>query len=305
MFVKPHKVGSSSMANLVRLIVARNGGIRREFMYPQYTADFFARAETHSLEEGPHIWADHHNLSYLMEIGEPKIIQESFKVTLVRDPVDRCLSSFYYYDIERENLNRNQMSEKELTRRKMEFNQCSKNEKIVAQMSEIAPKGDESSVEETLAFYDLIGITGRYMESLAVMKMLLGLRYGDMLHFNDKFHPEKRPPITEEPSRVIEHVKTLIPPADWDLFNAANQRLSETIRKLEPEFSLVHSTLVETMTNSRLECDKEHGHVGKGYMLPYGFGCFSQGSCKLSCLNKYATDNGLWDAPEPVDLGKL
>ncbi|CAM9300295.1 unnamed protein product [Discosporangium mesarthrocarpum] len=304
MFVKSHKVGSSSMSNLIRLIAARNGGIPREYFYTVTTTDYFyAKKELHPLEEGIHIWTDHQTLSSLLESGESMMIKESFKLALVRDPVDRCLSSFYYYRISKDRgLKLKHLSDKDLTQMKLEFDYCGKSAKLSAQMYEVGPKGIASSVEETLGFYDLVAVTGRYTESLAVMQMILGLRYGDMLYFNDKYHPGKRPPVSEEPPEVIEHMKSLVAQADWDLFYSADLQLTETIEMLEPEFTVVHNRLTESLTNARLHCDEEHAHLSRGYRLPEAMGCFSGGNCMLSCLNKFATDHDLWDGPVRADL---
>ncbi|CAM9535514.1 unnamed protein product [Discosporangium mesarthrocarpum] len=300
-FVKPHKVGSSTMALYVRLIAARNGGIPYEYMYPQRKGYFFARTKVYPLE-GLHTWANHRPLTTLLTGSKHEVIEDSFKITLVRDPLDRCLSSFYWYKITKPEIDMGVISEEELTRQKLELDHCGKKVAWQTQMSEIAPKGDESSVEEALAFYDLIGITGRYTESLAVMKMLLGLRYGDMLCVNDKYQPTIRPPISEEPPEVIEHMKTLVTQKDWDLFKAADRKLSKIIKKLQPEFSVVHTKLAKSISNALLQCDEDHGQVPLGYQLPHGCGCFARGNCKLSCLNKYATDNDLWEIPKPVRL---
>ncbi|CAN0278036.1 unnamed protein product, partial [Discosporangium mesarthrocarpum] len=98
MFIKPHKVGSSSMSIVLRLIAARNNGVRREYMYTLSKPDYFyALEELQPLEKGLHLWGDHQTLSTLLQYGKPEIIEDSFKITLVRDPLDRCLSSFYYY----------------------------------------------------------------------------------------------------------------------------------------------------------------------------------------------------------------
>ncbi|CAM9844125.1 unnamed protein product, partial [Discosporangium mesarthrocarpum] len=99
LFVKPHKTGSSSMATLIRLIAARNGGLPGEYMYPlNYTINFFGREELQPLEKGTlHIWTDHEYLRRLLQVAVPQVVERSFKLTLVRDPIDRCLSAFYYY----------------------------------------------------------------------------------------------------------------------------------------------------------------------------------------------------------------
>ncbi|CAM9594942.1 unnamed protein product [Discosporangium mesarthrocarpum] len=125
LFIKPHKVGSSSMSTFVRLVAARNGGIRREYMYTLHTTDYFyAKKELQPLEEGLHIWGDHESLSDLLGSGGlPEIIEESFKVTLVRDPLNRCFSSFYYYDIERQQVDIQTLPTEELTRLKVKSEQ--------------------------------------------------------------------------------------------------------------------------------------------------------------------------------------
>ncbi|CAM9240950.1 unnamed protein product [Discosporangium mesarthrocarpum] len=270
LFVKPHKVGSTSMSSFVRLVAARNGGIPREYMYKANNSaeHFYARKELQPLEEGVHIWADHESLSSLLENVQSEIIDASFKFTLVRDPLDRCFSAFYYYT----RVHVDTITEEELTRRQLEFEFCGLVEEQANQIGEIGPKGMNSSVEETVAFFDLIGVTSRYMETLTVIKMLLGLRYGDMLFFNRKFHPSKRRRVYEEPPEVIQHMKALIASEDWDLFSAAKWRLNKTIEMLEPEFSAAHEKLVEITEQAFSQCGNSD-HKDTGYPLPDGFGC--------------------------------
>ncbi|CAM9250366.1 unnamed protein product [Discosporangium mesarthrocarpum] len=299
-FVKSHKVGSSSMSNLLRLIAVRNNGIPREYLYNVHANYFFARHEMLPLEPGMHIWTDHKPLSTLVKNSSPLVIRKSFKMTLVRKPLDRMLSAFYYYDISKNKTNRvGYRDNGDFTSETFHFN----GSEIKTQMFEVGPTWN-ASVEETMEWYDFIGITGRYTETLTALKMILGLRLGDMLYFDQKVsgtgNRVERPPVEEEDPAVIAHMKSLIEPLDEDLYQAANRRLSAVIAQLQPQFISEHRCIVEHLGRARRICANER----EVYPVPDGFGCFSQGVCRLSCLNGYANKNLLWavDPPARIDL---
>ncbi|CAM9857215.1 unnamed protein product [Discosporangium mesarthrocarpum] len=300
-FIKPHKVGSSSMYYFLRTVAARYNGFQHEYFLVDSMENFFGAWKNQPVKSGLHLWSDHGRLNDLLQISTIQVLEQSFKLTLVREPVDRCFSAFYYYKC---NADCHALPEEEMTQRKLDFKVCGSSSKSSTQMKEIAPAGENSTVEETMAFYDFIGITGRFMESLTVIKMVLGLRYGDMLYYDSKIsgrHRDsfKHPPIAEEPPEVIEHMKTLVGPQDKELFTAADQKLSEIIVKLEPEFSIVHARMVESLTAARLACGRKEGQDRR---LRIASACFTYGSCRLSCLNKFAGDHSLWDVPTPVKL---
>ncbi|CAN0013589.1 unnamed protein product [Discosporangium mesarthrocarpum] len=212
LFIKPHKVGSSSMSSLIRMVAARYGGFEREYFFFNSEEYFYGARKRQPIEPGFHIWSDHALLTDILVGAVPEAIDQSFKLTLVREPLDRCLSVFYYYRCTRKGLRWPDLPEEELTQRKLDFPACGDPEfNAFTQMKEIGPAGENSTVEETLAFYDFIAITGRFMESMAVIKMVLGLRYGDMLFFDLKVAGSNhgsfpRPKIDEEPPEVIRHM---------------------------------------------------------------------------------------------------
>ncbi|CAM9274624.1 unnamed protein product [Choristocarpus tenellus] len=295
-FVKPHKVGSSSMSNLVRLIAARNGGVASEYQRKTKCRDMFAKKMMQPIIPQLHIWADHCKCSKLLEDVERDIVKQAFTFTLVRDPVDRCLSGYYYY-FETNNPHI-VLSEQGRTHNKLKYGPCGNHG---SQMKEIRPTKN-ATVAETVDFYDLVGITGRFMESLTVMKMFLGLSYGDMLFFDDKRsgngHLAPRLPMSSEPPEVLEHFKNLNDPMDEELFRLASKKLDMIIRKLQPEFSVVNETLTRTLREARNTC----GDTSRSDKIDGAFGCFGRGNCRISCLRNFAAEAGLLERPPTVNI---
>ncbi|CAM9576362.1 unnamed protein product [Discosporangium mesarthrocarpum] len=290
------------MYNFLRTIAARYGGYEHEYLFHQKWHNFYGAESRPFVKPGFHLWSDHVRLRQIIMIGAPQAISESFKLTLVRNPLDRCLSAFYYYICTRTHTPWDMIPEDDMMKHKLEFHSCGGGKKTATQMMEIAPSGASSTVEEALAFYNFIGVTERFMESLTVIKMLLGLRYGDMLYFDSKVSGSRNdrtphPTIAEEPEEFVTHLKTLIGSEDEELFAAANNMLTEIIANLEPEFSVVHDKVVKTVNQARFECGDQDDRP-----LLIAEACFTYGHCRLSCLNKFATDHDLWDVPIPVTV---
>ncbi|CAM9448922.1 unnamed protein product [Discosporangium mesarthrocarpum] len=291
MFVKAHKVGSTSMMNHIRLIAARNGGHPDEYMYEVPPDRFYGKLNEQPLTGGMHIWTNHAPLAVLLHRSEDAVIKDSFKFTMVRDPLDRCLSAFYYYDASIKDHGWSTYTNEQRMLMKMETKSCAKRGDKETMIGEVeVHKG--STVEEIMDFYDLVGITALFMETLAIIKMVLGLRYGDMLSFNGKTS-HKRIPLSEEPQEVLDHFSDLIDKEDVKLYLRANQALDKVIKKLQPDFTEVHKTIQWHLVKARDKCEDVMSPV-----LTNGFGCYRDGSCRVECLNNYSTSKGLWVLPK-------
>ncbi|CAM9413779.1 unnamed protein product [Discosporangium mesarthrocarpum] len=304
LFVKPHKVGSTSMSMFVRLLAARNGGFEEEYKLGVDGMQIFTRKEMMPVKRGGlHIWTDHKTLQTIIPKSVTEVLRQSFKFTLVRDPVDRCLSAYYYYYATDFEVGK---TKAEQTEHKLAFAACGTKEGNLLQMQEVAPSVN-ATVEETLKYYDFIGITGRYIDSLAVVKMLLGLRYGDMLFYDSKRsgngHLAPRPPVSEEPPEVLEHFKGMTDPMDMFLWRAAEAKLDAIIAWIGPQFHEVHENIEKHLTAAREHCEPEPRDETE--KVPNGFACYQSGKCKVKCLNRYASQHGLWEEEPRIVLPRF
>ncbi|CAN0193868.1 unnamed protein product, partial [Discosporangium mesarthrocarpum] len=96
-YIKSHKVGSSSMYNFLRMVAARYGGFENEYLLFNKDDAFYGSWNRQPVRLGFHLWSEHLPLREIVALSAPQVLEESFKLTLVREPVARCLSAFYYY----------------------------------------------------------------------------------------------------------------------------------------------------------------------------------------------------------------
>ena len=179
----------------------------------------------------------------------------SFVWTVVREPTNRVISSFYFHH------RRNPSSFFSYKTFKIYVNDRVKKEDLFKDIDFIAPtkeiakvpysgkKYDEfdwnEKVQEILQSYDFIGITERMDESLVVLRLLLGLDAGDILYFSAKISGGYDYGCNEIPKKMhIPKLDNYLKSNEWQemvsysnlIYKAANISLDLTIQKLGPAF---------------------------------------------------------------------
>mmetsp|Transcript_9090 Transcript_9090/g.15069 ORF Transcript_9090/g.15069 Transcript_9090/m.15069 type:complete len:318 (-) Transcript_9090:1306-2259(-) len=147
-FVKVGKVGGSTFAGVLRRIAKSMGlsGFRDQAW----------------IGHEPGIFANHmlyRDLAWSISmLKSPYIL-----VTLVRNPLERCLSHFYHMEVSRDGV---KVSDEAILQ--YFHNNCKDYERDF-----IRPKRQPENVSELLSIYDFVGVTERFDESIIALKSLL------------------------------------------------------------------------------------------------------------------------------------
>ncbi|CAM9363142.1 unnamed protein product [Discosporangium mesarthrocarpum] len=321
MFVKPHKVGGSTMSGIVRRITARHGGNPSEYTARIRPLGFFGKkSNAHLMEDmsvGMHMWANHGSCSALYSNTVPEVLEKAFKFTMTRDPVDRCLSQFYYdvHSGSRETMGALGLAwgtvykpgDPGVTRAVLNYiDRCVDNS-----VYHYVKCSEGDTLEDVMAFYDLVGTTERWLDTITIIKMHLGLNFGDVIHLSSKqdngqLGPDarptamglSRPPVSEEPDEVLTAVslrpETVEDLAFWD---AANKQLDAWIERLRPEgFFEEREKLATLQEQVQVTCLAEAQTVvydENGERKQY-VGCYWQDcGCGIPCLDRFSEERGL------------
>mmetsp|Transcript_60529 Transcript_60529/g.170551 ORF Transcript_60529/g.170551 Transcript_60529/m.170551 type:complete len:323 (-) Transcript_60529:30-998(-) len=189
-----------------------------------------------------------------------------FHVTLLRDPVERCLSSYYY-----RSMKKNWVPVDKVTF----LNNCSDFQshyiapsegaleqiKTVTAMSLHATDAYTNQVAAAKALakdvvhsYDFIGITERFNESLVLLQHQLGLNTAHVLYLRKKSsgadykgnNPNRtgviprHPPLSEEPPEVQQAAEALRARSivETEVIDKVNKKMDKQIAKIGPQFAL-------------------------------------------------------------------
>ncbi|CAM9656591.1 unnamed protein product [Discosporangium mesarthrocarpum] len=339
-FVKPHKIGGTTMGGITRRIASRHGGTTEEYNHRLGKEDFFAKTwNVPKLGKKPgvkmHMWANHLNCMSMFQHTDKRVFQKAFKFTITRDPVDRCLSEFYYDG----DSGSREALKKEGIREGMEYHpDPSGDEPATKAKIKYIPKCMEQSVYaytrcsedlsmmDVLNTYQLVGITERWVDTIALMKMKLDLNYGDILHLSTKVNDAQpnaaggkivaagiaRPPISEEPQVVIDAInarpETKLDKEFWKL---ANERMDAEIAELTPEgFPEVRAKVERILAELKEYCTDEANNPpytekeiaawhkerdGDAERLFFLDCYWKDHGCGIKCMDKFADEMGLND----------
>lgn len=266
-FIKTPKTGGSTTGGVLRRIGAANGlsGITdRKWIHRE-----------------PGIWANHNPYSSMRtkinKLKQPKVL-----CTMIRKPIAQALSNFYYAN------NDNDFSDKNIIKSLGH-----------REANHIA---NYMGVRRDDIFYDWIGITERYDESLVMLKHVMATRnmnvtFGDLLYLKTKdssnhtlrkredIIPNK--PIEEQSKKVQIFVETYFNQKhalEIELFQKLNEKLDNFIA-MTPEFG------------TELAYFSFHLHQAQALCAQYGSGqghpdCYwADNGCAVNCFNNYAAAN--------------
>ena len=217
-FVKPHKVGGSTCAGVIRRIGQKHG--------------LSGSTDAYWIKEEPGVWANHMPRKQLQKKIDT-LSEETFILTWMRDPIERCLSNFYHIMGTRRR--------KELTGKRL---QSFARQWCTPILKEIGPP-QASTNEDIFEYYDFIGVTERFAESMLVLKHKLSVDMGDMLYVrakdSHKLHVDlaKRVWVPHVPFRkqsaelkeIMNNFNYTVQD-DWEMLAKANELLDEEISKI-------------------------------------------------------------------------
>lgn len=230
LYLKEFKTGSSTLAG-VTIRIARNMAARLK------RTDEMCRARFHHLRARKF---------------ERRNRTHSFLWTVVRSPTPRLLSKFYHFAVSREGVPATAV-ELEQYYRAYE-NWILDHAYYLKTMTlrdinarEVGFYGNYT--EMILNDFDFIGTTERFDESLVVLKLLLGLEFGDLLYLSVKsahsyeFLPQKRACNALVPKSETPDMTTFFASEYWRnytyaddvVYQAVNQSLERTIESLGQE----------------------------------------------------------------------
>jgi hypothetical protein len=190
-YIKVPKTASSTTGGIARRIAARNA------MSGVGTNDWISNE--------PGVWANHSTRRKL----DPKILalkQKTFIFSMLRDPVDRCLSQFYHIECFRRGVEPS-------TKNKLQYmngTDCSN-----FQLNYISPDDfpwqtagvDQVSLMASRT-YDFLGVDTLYNDSVVLLADMLGMPNEAVLYVPAKVADGEKtklvvhPPLTEEPKEV-------------------------------------------------------------------------------------------------------
>jgi len=168
-YIKEHKVAGSTFAGVIRRI-----GERRNF---QHTRDSYWLDET-TATKNPSVWANHGG-RVTIESQLQKQMPCAFFVTMIREPVDRCMSQ-YYYQFYKDGA---EVHPGQAIKDKTEFMRALCSESRETQY--ISPDGtaDESRAMDA---FDFVAVTERFDESLVLLGKKLNASFVDLLYLAAK-----------------------------------------------------------------------------------------------------------------------
>ncbi|CAM9349246.1 unnamed protein product [Discosporangium mesarthrocarpum] len=336
-FVKPHKIGGTTMGGIVRRIASRHGGITAEYKHRLLEDDFFGKTwNVPKLDKDPdamHMWANHLTCRSMSEDADQTVFEQAFKFTMTRDPVDRCMSQFYYdtnsgsREVMREagimkgmEYHPDPSGDEPATTAKIEYIEHCMEESVYF----YGRCSEDQTMLDVLNTYQLVGIVERWVDTISIMKMKLDLNYGDILHLPGKVNDARpsaaggrfvaagiaRPPLSEEPQMVIDAISTRPETAiDGEFWKMANERMDEQIAELTPDgFPEVRGKVDRLLSELKEYCahevnnpqytDKEIAAWRKESHGDedniYYLDCYwKDHGCGMKCMDKFAKERDL------------
>lgn len=276
------KTGTSSMAGVLRRIAERNGLNGAEEETPEDMPEPLVATAHFPMDQ----WEDQPFVKAITNFTKP-----NFLVTLVRDPMERWLSDFYY-----------RTSKGKESHDLMQFlKEYAKEKKPNFMINFLRPghyKEPDTNVtpQQTLDQYSLVGVTERFDDTVVVLMFLLGIdSHCDVLYTMSKqstsgtskkgMHWIPHIPLEKQPAEIREYVQSeqfrASQQEDLELYAEAVRRLDAQIEAIGKErFLQRRNEYVKWKDQAQLECD---GDGESGFSDCY----FSDMGCERSCLDKF------------------
>lgn len=273
-FIKPEKVGGSTMGGIVRRIAAHHNGMESEYRSLGKCKPGFTDGWNDSKL---HIWANHCIAKRVFEFMDHSLINNVFKFTLVRHPVRRKLSEIWHYSVSRKGIS--MTSEKLLQR-----------EGFGDYMYNYIHVPDYDPLE----FYNLIGTTERFDETLVMLKLMLNLTYSDILYLrskdadytdiDDRGSKMVKPPNMEELGADVTNHLLNNAATDLKLYERVDEELTRAKAILEPEFSITLAKFKHYLKGAQKVCALDRQRYNKDVQCYW-----NDNGCNFQCLDSYTT----------------
>jgi len=231
-YIKVPKTASSTTGGIVRRV-----GAKRGLHQARHGWEFEIPNRAYWIHNEPGVWANHANRTWV-ERHVATLRKPSFKLTMLRDPADRCLSYFIHVRSERygyENTPENRL-------------RALKNDNACAnyQLQYIAPPGFDvehatpASIAKMLSeSYDFVGLDSYFDESAVILSDKLGVGLNDVLYQSAKrsdegmIDPATGKPLPRHLSMDEEDplVRDYVASDEWRQRNAGDYALLELVAK--------------------------------------------------------------------------
>jgi len=265
-FVKPAKVGGSTVAGVVRRISAKRNILDFD---KQLDLKTMTKVLCQRKKHFGRVVANHHtrtDLQNALHACDKNRVQ-MFLLSWVREPLERCLSQYYHIYVSR-------MKEPPSLESKLEY--CGGDGRFDDHFEEYLSLHDpQESAETTIRQFDYVGISNRFDESMLVLKHLLGLSYSEILYLSAKNSSNPIPsgkqdilkhnsihrhlPLSEEPTEV----QHLLSSEAWkehnrfslNFFTLANEKLDEHIAAIGNDvFAIKLAEYRSLLAKAHAEC---------------------------------------------------
>jgi len=297
--VRIPKTGSTTLQGVVRRIGDLHGMALWKGLQSLRAIDMWARSTATSLQdmqqeifEVPVVYTGHGRLRD-SSVFFDEYVPRAFRLTMVRDPAERCMSAFYHLFESKQGTAGKHDDEAKVAfitgecdyfTNETEQRLCSG---LACQsfMTNYLLPYDNASIAEILDAFDFIGVTERFAESMVVLKKDLSLDLADFIYVKVKeagvpkdcqavesAANSARIPLAEESDEVQLAAGSLRSSIDMDLIRAVNASLDERIANYGPSFesdlAIFHSWLDEAEAECRC--------VGTDKLASMAFACISE-----------------------------
>ena len=239
-FLKTYKVGSSTLAGILRGLGDKYGKVTLtpptgfiKFTGPE---DFEEVIKYQNITDGKVDIICNHVEGYQTSLISKYLGPDYFKMTLIRHPIQRSLSGYYFsrgrpfcqYPVEEWVKN------------------CTGFKNGCYDVMQDRDLAEFVSPKEAIDSFDLVLITERYTESLIVLMWKLGLKITDLLYITSK-KGIRNEVLTEEQERKFGEEVIQENPLDLELFGIGNEVLDETIAKLPENYMSQNKMILDDM----------------------------------------------------------
>jgi len=290
LFVKTIKTGSTTIAGLCRRIASRHG---INGALTGYNQDGITEIDD---KHEPYVYADH----MMFKNSEPtlsKLDHPTFLLTSLRDPVSRMISEFQYvmdpieshskdYQVPSELLPMPKTAEDWKSRLVTFLNMKTSIDMQYDYISSQKARDEEWSPAAVVKLYDHVIVLERFDESMVVLKNLLGLSNSDLLYLRSKNNEYKwgGGSIEEIKQIVVQYIHGS---KDYDLINAASERLDEQISNI-PDFDKQLRAYQELLASATRQCG-QYTMTGTYPKNSEAMQClYEDQGCGNTCLTEHA-----------------